>query len=211
MSGRWWLWMGAVALYAVFWLWYMPMSGPLTSAEQERFSAALLTGAGDSGRAAALQRFMAEDSGRPFIMVNLLDMAESVADLPATGPGATADDLLGHYMQHMYPELARRASHPVFVGAAVSGALDVTGIEGAQTWTRAALVRYRSRRDMLEIAADPAFGDRHEYKLAALTKTIAFPVEPQLHPGDPRVLLALVFLAVAAVAHLALFRRPSAG
>jgi hypothetical protein len=211
MNRRWWPWAGAVGLYVIFWLWYMPQGGPLSPAEQERFSAALLTDAGDPGRAAALRHFMAEDSGGPFIMVNLLHMADSVPDLPATGPGATADSLLAHYMQHMYPELARRASHPVFVGTAVSGALDVAGIEGAQTWTRAALVRYRSRRDMLEVAADPAFADRHEYKLAALAKTIAFPVEAQLHPGDPRLLLALALLALAAVIHLVLPGRSSAG
>jgi hypothetical protein len=145
---------------------------------------------------------MEEDSGGQFIMVNVIDMAAEPAELPATGPGASADELLDHYMEHMYPELLRRACHPVFAGAVVGTALDLAGIEGAESWTRVALMRYRSRRDMLEISTNPAFGDRHDYKLAAMDKTIAIPVETQLYLSDPRALLALVLLMSVAFAGL---------
>jgi hypothetical protein len=37
---------------------------------------------------------------------------------------------------------------------------------------------------------------KHEYKIAALEKTIAFPVETQLYLGDPRLLLGLIFLII---------------
>ena len=41
------------------------------------------------------------------------------------------------------------------------------------------------------------FDDRiHEYKIAALEKTIAFPLDPWLQLGDPRLVLALVFAVV---------------
>jgi hypothetical protein len=187
------LWLIPAMLYAVFWFWYTPLGGPLTAAEMERFAAAI---AGDDPeRGARLRRFMTEDTGRQFIMVNLLDMAKAPGELPATGPGASADDLLDHYMEHMYPELLRRASHPLLAGPAVSTAMDVVGIDGAAEWTRVGLMRYRSRRDLLEIATDPRFGARHEYKVAALEKTIAFPIEPQLYLSDLRLLLALVLVA----------------
>lgn len=212
MSGRAWLWLAIAVFYGVFWFWYTPLGGPLTAAEIRQFSTALERRDGDPERLAALRRFMAEDSGGQFFMVNLLDLADPAPVLPATGPDAAAQSLLDHYMAHMYPELARRASHPVFVGTAVAGPLDLAGIDDAAPWSRAALMRYRSRRDMLEIATDPAFAERHEYKVAALARTVAFPVEADLYLSDPRVLLALVLLALAALSNLlALRRQPQAG
>ena len=63
--------------------------------------------------------------------------------------------------------------------------------EGMHTWTQGAGVRYRSRRDLLEISTNPAFQGRHEFKIAAMQKTIAFPIDPWFQLGDPRLLLAL--------------------
>jgi hypothetical protein len=202
MKTRVWLWLLPGVLYALFWFWYTPQGGPLTAAEIERYVAAFETSGVSPERLARLRRFMEEDSGGQFIMVNVIDMVAEPAELPATGPGASADELLDHYMEHMYPELLRRASHPVFAGAVVGTALDLAGIDGAESWTRVALMRYRSRRDMLEIATNPAFGDRHDYKLAAMDKTIAIPVETQLYLSDPRALLALVLLMSVAFAGL---------
>ena len=51
----------------------------------------------------------------------------------------------------------------------------------------------RERRDMLEIASNPAFAGSHEFKVAAMRKTIAFPIDPWIQLGDPRVVLALLF------------------
>jgi hypothetical protein len=202
MKTRVWLWLLPGVLYALFWFWYTPLGGPLTVAEIEHYVAVFETSGVSPERLAGLRRFMEEDSGGQFIMVNVIDMAAEPAELPATGPGASADELLDHYMEHMYPELFWRACHPVFVGAVVGTALDLAGIEGAESWTRVALMRYRSRRDMLEISTNPAFGDRHDYKLAAMDKTIAIPVETQLYLSDPRALLALVLLITVAFAGL---------
>jgi hypothetical protein len=95
----------------------------------------------------------------------------------------------------------------VFAGPVVAPALDVWGIENASSWSLVGLVRYRSRRDMIEIATDPAFSDAHQYKIAALEQTIAAPVEPFLLLGNPRVGVAVVFVAVGALLQLALRRR----
>ncbi|MEQ8859749.1 MAG: hypothetical protein RIC56_13980 [Pseudomonadales bacterium] len=207
MIGRLLLWGLAALVYAVFFVWYTPLGGPLTTAEIDHFTSLLTQEGRDPERVAALRRFMEDDDGGQFIMVNLLHMQADPPTLSATGPGADADALLGHYMEHMYPALAQRACHPVFAGTAVYGAMDLVGIEGAETWSQAALMRYRSRRDLLEIATNPAFGGRHEYKLAALEKTIAFPVEPGFYLSDPRLLLALLLLVVAGAIDALLYRR----
>jgi hypothetical protein len=62
------------------------------------------------------------------------------------------------------------------MGAAAAPALDVWGIEGAERWDQAGLMRYRSRRDLMEIASNPAFQGPHEFKIAAMNKTVAFPI-----------------------------------
>ena len=46
---------------------------------------------------------------------------------------------------------------------------------------------------------------RHDFKMAGLEKTIAYPIEPRIYLGDLRLLLGLFMLAVTALldAHLA--------
>ncbi len=87
--------------------------------------------------------------------------------------------------------------------------MDIVGIEGAEQWTSAALMRYRSRRDLLEIALNPVFAGKHDFKMAALDKTIAYPVEAQLYLSDPRLLLLLILLAAISLLDLLIYRRRS--
>ena len=85
------------------------------------------------------------------------------------------------------------------MGSAISPAIDLVNADGMENWDSAAIFRYRTRRDMLEIATNPAFSERHDYKLAALDKTIAFPIETKINFGDPRLLLGLLLVAVTSL------------
>ncbi len=203
------LWLIAVLLYAAFFSWYTNFDGPMREDEIEE----VLKQAEQNGRSEqalrTLEDFMRTDTGNDFIMVNLLDMNESPPELPATGPGADAMQLIGHYMEHMYPAQLKRASHPIFFGGAVADAMDISGIDGANHWDQGALFRYRSRRDIIAIGTNPAFDERHDYKMAALTKTIAFPVEPVLHSGDARIVLGLLLFSIFSLLDLLMYRRAS--
>jgi hypothetical protein len=201
------LWLISLAIYGVFCAWYTNLSGPLSEAEIAQFIARMEQGGASPQRVANLRRFMEEDTGRQFIMINALDMRDDPPDLPATGPDATAAELIDHYMQHMYPAQLARASHPVFFGRAVFDAMDVSGIEGAEHWEHGALFRYRSRRDIVEIATNPAFDERHDYKMGALEKTIAFPVETVLYYSDMRLMLALLLFSLVSIIDLLIYRR----
>ena len=132
-------------------------------------------------------------------MVNNIDMNESPPNVEGAEPGESAADLMGRYMAHMIPALLARACHPVLMGSAVYPSMDLVGIEGAENWDQAALFRYKSRRAFLEIVTNPAFNGKHQFKTAALEKTIAFPIEPNLYPSDPRLLLGLILLALTAL------------
>jgi hypothetical protein len=139
---------------------------------------------------------MEEDSGDDFVMVNLIDMYETLLQVEGVEPGLTPEEMLARYMEYMLPELLARASHPVLDGRAASSAMDLMNAEGMEAWTRGVGMRYRSRRDMLEIATNPAFAGSHEFKVAAMRKTIAFPIDPWMQLGDPRVLAALLLALI---------------
>ena len=100
-------------------------------------------------------------------------------------------------MEYMYPALFARASHPVFFGKAANIAMDVLQAPGMEVWSQGGLMRYRSRRDFFDITTNSAFSGSHDFKIAALRKTIAFPLDPWFQLGDPRLVLALLLGALA--------------
>jgi len=202
MSIRLKIWLFPALLYALFLFWYTDFKGPLSDAEVDAFLAAMTANGSDPEVVTFIETFAREDSGRQFLMVNNIDYNEYPPDVPGAEPGESARQLMGRYMEHMFPALLQRASHPILMGSAVYPAMDLVGIEGAEIWDDGALFRYRSRRDFLEIVTNPAFMGKHQFKTAALEKTIAYPIETALYVGDPRLLLGLLLLALTALADL---------
>jgi hypothetical protein len=192
------LWLGLAALYLGFRLWYDGGGGPLTPAEVEHYVGLIEQRGATPERIATVREFLESDTGSDFVMANYIHHADR--------PDAQAD--LDRYMAHMYPALFRRACHPVLAGPVVGRALDLWGIENGERWSMVGLVRYRSRRDVMEISTDPAFRDAHQFKTAAMQQTIAIPVEPFLSLGSPRWLVAGALVTLGALLQLALGRRP---
>ena len=189
-----WIWLILAGLYAAFFGWYTSFGGPLSDEEIDNYIARLESSepAPPPERIARLRRFMEEDTGDDFVMVNVIDIYETPLQIDGVEPGETSEEVLAKYMDYMLPELLSRASHPVLYGEAANTAMDLMNAEGMERWTRGAGMRYRSRRDLLEIAGNSEFADSHEFKVAAMRKTIAFPIDPWIQLGDPRVVLALL-------------------
>ena len=203
------VWGVPAVLYALFCFWYTDCGGPLRADEIERYVTAFEGQGASAEQLAGVRRFLEADSGRQFLMVNVMDMADDPPDVEGAAPGESAQQLMNRYMEHMYRELLRRACHPVLMGLAVNRSMDLVGIEGAEEWTMAALMRWRSRRTMMEIVLHPEMRGRHAFKVAALDKTIAFPIETQLYLSDLRFLLGLMLLSGASLAHIATAGRRS--
>ena len=196
------LWLFSMTIYALFVFWYTDFSGPLSDTEINQFVTTLSERGSDPDTIAQLEGFLRNDTGRQFLMLNNIDMNRQPAIVESATSAQSADRLMSKYMAHIFPELLKRASHPVIFGTAVHTAVDITGIEDAEemaVWSDGALFRYRSRRAIMEIVANPDLQDSHRYKLAALNKTIAYPIETQLYLGDMRVLLGLVLLSLTAL------------
>ena len=185
-----WTWLVIVVIYLGFFSWYSSFKAPLSPQEIEYYVEKVN---GTSEELASFRKFMEEDDGDDFVMINIMEIYDTPLQIEGVEPGETTDQVLGKYMEYMFPSMLSRASHPVFRGNAASlRATDIMNADGMETWTGAAGVRYRSRRDMIEISTNPEFAGRHEFKVAALAKTIAFPVAPFSYLGDPRLILALL-------------------
>ena len=196
------IWVSLLVIYVGFFLWYTDIGGKLDKEEieffleklEERTSANSADPETYNSQKNLIKRFMEEDTGRQFLMVNNIDMDDDPEDVEGAEPGESAERLLDRYMEHMYAQLLKRACHPVFAGNAVHPSMDLVGIEGAEIWDRAALMRYKSRRAFMEVVTHPNMGSKHAFKVAAMEKTIAYPVETVLYLGDPRFLLALILI-----------------
>ena len=199
-----WLILGAV--YIGFFFWYTDMGGKLSQEEIQIFIKKYEQNIINDGvspdseefqlRIDFLKKFMEEDNGKQFIMVNNIEMNKNPGDVVGANPGESADQLMSRYMEYMWPNLLKRASHPIFMSNAVYQSMDLVGIEGAETWDQAALMRYKSRRTMMEIVTNPNMMNRHDFKIAALQKTIAYPVEPFGFYSDMRLIFGMLIAIV---------------
>lgn len=200
------IWLGALVLYGLFRLWYDGIPRPLTPAEIDDLVARLpKQSLDDPAEVARLRRFLEEDDGREFAMVNLVRLSPDPVPHPVTGEPVPARDLLMRYSRDFFKVLGRRAGHPAIAARAAGGYLDSWNVPPDPGWTIVGYVRYRSRRDMMAVVIDPRFADAHLFKIAATPVTLSFPTKPMiLLFASPRVWVGLAIALAAALLHLAI-------
>ncbi|MEM9406838.1 MAG: hypothetical protein AAGA81_12450 [Acidobacteriota bacterium] len=201
------VWLVLAVIYGVFFGWYTSFGGPLTEEEITKYLEQLEQNETPPEGLELMRRFMEEDTGGDFAMLNIIHYYDTPLQIGGVEPGETSRQVMNKYMQYMTPALFARACHPVFLGTAAAPAADIMNAEGMEIWSSGALMRYRSRRDLLNITTNPEFFGSHEFKVAAMQKTIAFPVDPWFHFGDPRLLLAFVLTIVGTLLSWALAHR----
>lgn len=204
MSG-WIIWGSALALYALFRLWYDNWRGPLTRDEIAAYLQKL-DGRSDTTPEAveAVRRFIEADDGRDFLMFNIVKATLTPVADPQTGEMVPGVNLLKRYARQFTPVLIANGGHPAMIRRKIGGYMDSWATEPDPGWTIIGLMRYRSRRDMMNLIIDPRFEAAHPDKLAGTLATFSFPTMPMggLYVG-PRVWLALVCTLAAALTHLA--------
>ena len=186
-----WIWVILGGLYAGFFSWYTSFGGPLSDEEIAHHIARVQSAEPPPTpeTVALLRKFMEEDTGDDLVMLNLLHLYETPLATEGVAPGETSEEVLMKYQSHLVPELFSRASHPVMIGEAAGAAMDLMNAPGMEHWSRAVGMRYRSRRDLVEITSNPDFAGKHEFKVASMQKTFAFPIDPWFQLGDPRLVL----------------------
>lgn len=202
------IWGAGLVAYGLFVAWYTNIKGPITDVEIDQFMETLATRDLDADQLWRLRQFMEQDTGQQFIMINALDLVEKPPNMPVASSGADANK----WLEHMYPELLKHASHPVFLGQAMHlpGVTNANHAIDMGFQAQVSLMRYRSRRDLMAVISGPIFLERHDYRLATLTKTITYPVEPSFYLSDFRVLVGLLMFTFLLLMDWLFFRRRSA-
>ncbi len=201
------IWVLAALAYLAFRLWYDGPNKPLTSKEVEGY-VRLLEEREDAAAEdiAVMRRFLEEDDGKEFIMVNLVQFNPSPMKHPDTGENVQANAVLQEYFKPFMAKVMRRAGHPVIAAHAVGGYLDAWNTPANPGWHLAGLIRYRSRRDCVELSfASSEFKEIHKYKIAAMKQTFAFPSQTQMNLyASPRVTVAMGLALVGSLVQLVL-------
>ncbi len=206
----WKIWILVPVLYGLFLLWYFNWKGPLTPDEVEVFMASFEQFEGSEHTdAAKFRKFLENDDGGEFVMLNQVHLHSGEVAHPLTGEAMSPSDLIGEYFGPFALSLLKRGGHPVFQARTVGGNIDSWHADSNVGFGTTAMMRYKSRRDLVELVLDPAFADAHIYKLAAIERTISYPTRIMMSTSvrpPAAVLLVLILLASLAQNLSFLFR-----
>jgi hypothetical protein len=189
------VWASAAIAYGIFWYWYVSFRRKITLREVEETMRLLdVHNFGTENQRQHLRRFLANDDGKDFVMVNLLHLK---------APLGESRQKLETYQKIFLGALLKKAGHPVMLARAAVGNLENVACDHADDWTAAGMVRYRSRRDFMEMLPATVGSPHHGLKLEALEKTFAFPASAWFMFGGPRLVVALSIGLIAAIIQLA--------
>ena len=105
------IWIIALSLYALFWLWYCGVKGRLSKHEVEIFISSF-EAKGLSERALSnIREFLEQDDGREFFMINLLQIKS---------PKRESQKFLMGYFKKFMSGMIPRGGHPLFLAKAVA-------------------------------------------------------------------------------------------
>lgn len=168
-------------LYALFAFWYGGSGDPLTLAETESHLAEIRARSGDSSThdgdlIESFRVLASQDDGREFYMLNLMRLREKALYPEGSSYGDDPVAAADRYNAAVVPALLKRGSLPILLGR-YAGAF-IPPDQAADRWDQIGIIRYRSRRDMLEMAKELAASGGGVHKWASLEETIVFPLSP---------------------------------
>ena len=200
------------AIYLAFLFWYGGRGVPMTAEEVSRRLDAISATTGGKSQAVdqapgeilgELKQLAASDDGNEFFMVNLIkyrNKAQYPAGLSYDDNALAADS---RYNRALAPYLLKYGGVPVFIGLPQGRFIDKSG---DMEWDRIAIVRYRSRRDLLKMARDIAPLGVAIHKWASIEKTQVFPVASMFSLFTVRALVAATLTLIGVAVHFLLLR-----
>lgn len=169
-------------VYALFFFWYGGSSDPLTPAEADaildeiKAGAEAATGTYDSHLIESFRVLTRHDDGREYYMLNLMRFREKALYPEGSPYGDDAIEAANRYNAVVIPALLKRGSLPILLGSYAGPFIPST--DAADKWDQIGIVRYRSRRDMLDMARELSATGGGQHKWASIEKTVVFPVSP---------------------------------
>lgn len=147
-------------------------------------------------RLLSLAEFLKADDGQPIVMVNLIKQRELPIAVNGRNFGESSEEALKNYGRSVLTFLVQRGSYPIFQGPAAMNVLEAWGVDNAEDWSSVILVRYRSRRVMMDLATSSIFQNSHDGKFAGIEKTIAVPTQVNITTTGLDLMAALTLLVI---------------
>ncbi len=157
--------MAGISVFLVTMYWYSWSATALTSSEIDTYLDSIAAQdqvPGHEHDLILLRKFLEEDDGKPFYTVNLYRFYDQANYAPEEPLGGTGRDAFDRFSSVMLRLLASRASHPIFGSDWV--------FNDGTDWDRIVIVRYRSRRDIVDIFASDDFEAAAVHKWAGLSE-----------------------------------------
>lgn len=204
---NWYILIVAALAYLVFAAWYFNWKGPLGPDEVTRLVAQMEKNSSQSPTDPdVIRKFLEADDGKEFIMLNMVRLHKGDVAHPETDEMTTAPEILQGYFGPFSKALFRKAGHPVFMGRKKGGYIDSWNSAADEGFQIVGAMRYRSRRDLIALVADPRFSDSHKFKLAAIDGTTSFPMQLRMSTYlRPKIWVPLLLLLLASLGQNALF------
>lgn len=197
------IWGTAFILYAIFWLWYVGFRKPISKTEINYYLKELEKfGNKTEVELKGIRQFLENDTGKSFVMVNSIVLKKKPDLVEGVNEGDSSLSILMNYVKPFMKMMLKRGGIGIFQGRVAGKSFDVINIENADEWQISGINRFRSRRDMMEILISPQFYEKHELKFAALSKSIAYPVDPWFQLGGFPLTVGLTFALAAAILHI---------
>jgi len=146
-----------------------------------------------------VRAFLENDTGKSFVMVNSILLKEKPDQVEGVKEGDTSLKTLIAYHKPFMKMMFKKGGIGIFQGRVAGKSVDVIGIDNAEEWGISGINRFRSRRDFMEIITHPTFHEKHDLKFAALSKSIAYPVDPWFQLGGLAAIVPLVIALIAAL------------
>jgi hypothetical protein len=185
-----------------FAIWYQGSKSPLTTQEQSAYMvrvSVLQESTQGFLNAAAIKEFLSTDDGRPFFVINLFKFRPRAAYADGRESTATGANAFQQFSQAVMPVWLRRGTHPVF--------FTEPNASTKNDWDLVSVVRYRSRRDYVDIITDAAFLDALPHRLAAAERNIRIQLPGTIIP-NPLVVLFIALVSILAIVAFVQSRKP---
>jgi len=195
-------WIVLFLLYFAFLFWYGGEGEPLSEAETQAMLAEIRAGADAEERRprekllSAFAELASQDDGNEFYMINLMRFREKALYPEGSGYDDDVEAAAARYSEAVVPALLKRGSHPILLSKQTGSFLSPKGIDD---WDQVAIVRYRSRRDMLDMAIELSRSNLDIHKWASLEKTHVFPAQPVIDLVFVRLAVGTLIVALASM------------
>ena len=91
-------WLVISVIYVGFFSWYTSFKGPLSQQEIDHYLGKVNA---TPEELASFRKFMEDDDGDDFVMINIMEMYDTPLQIDGVEPGATTDEVLAKYMEYM--------------------------------------------------------------------------------------------------------------